>query len=714
MTAVTGPLALVDPYDAGVLLASTFAACGVPLVHVASTPGHGTGEGACADPTHFAHHLPWSADVTVMAGGLRALGVVQVLAGSERGVPLADQLAEMLGLPGNGTALSLARRDKHRMIEQAGRCGIRVPAQICTDSPDAVEAWAAAGGHWPLILKPLLSKGGDGVRLCHDAAELRAAFAALHGRADRLGFRNERLLAQQFLRGHEYVVDVISLDGRHHPAGLWTYGKPPPGGDDVARIDTKHLLPGDHPLAASLFAFAARVFDALGIRHGAGHCELIVDDAGPVLVEAAARLHGGPAAHLLCRRATGSSQLDMLVRATIDPDGLRADHARLWGFAGAAGMVLLRRPANADRRALFATLPSLRELAWNSPPDAPAPPVAGLASLVHGDAAEVATDMAILTGHLSTRLLDRREAIAELAPAWGALLQRSGCNRAFGSPGWYLAALDSRPTLQPLLLAAFRGGELAGVLPLAMDDTGPVGFATDLADYNDVVVAAGDRAAARWLLLSARRQWPGLVLDNLRPDADLVAALSGPVTLAPPVTRCPHARLDGGYAGWLAGRSAAFRADLRRKRQQAAAAGLVVRALDPVQDEGLDVAGLFLDLHPQRFGAASLFGRDPVAARFVRAALPGLFRQGAALLFALWAGDRLAGLNICLRGVDSLGYWNAGFAADLARFSPGTLMLDAALRTACDLGLPEMDFLRGEEAYKMKWCNGSRQIGQLP
>lgn len=714
MTGAVGPIALVDPYDAGVMLAASFAARRVPLVHVSSTHGHGTGEGASADPAHFTHHLPWSADAAVMAAGLRALGVGRVLAGSERGVPLADQLAEMLGLPGNGTALSLARRDKHRMIEQVGRCGIRVPAQICTDSPDMVIDWAAAGGHWPLILKPLLSKGGDGVRLCRDEAELRIAFAGLHGRDDRLGFRNDRLLAQQFLRGTEYVVDMVSLDGQHHPAGLWSYGKPPAGHDDVARIDTKHLLPGNHPLAASLFAFAARVFDALGIRDGAGHCEMIVDDAGPVLVEAAARLHGGPAAHRLCRLATGSSQLDGLVHATIDPDGFRADHARAWGFDGAAGMVLLRQPADAGRRDLLATLPSVRELAWNSPPDAPAPAVAGLASLVHGNRGDMMIDMAILSDDLSTRLLDSRDAIAQLAPAWGALLQRSRCNRAFGSPVWYLAALDSRPTLQPLLLTALRGGELVGVLPLAMDDTGRVGFATDLADYNDVVVAADDGAAARLLLLSARQLWPGLVLDNLRHDSALATALPGPGTLYPPLTRCPHATWEGGLVGWYSGLAAGFRSGLLRRLQYAAAAGVAVRRLDPVQDAELDVASLFLELHPQRFGAASLFARDPLAANFVRAALPGLFRQGDVLLFGFWADGRLAGLNICVRGADSLGYWNAAFAADVARFSPGTLMLEAAFRAACKLDLQELDFMRGEEPYKMQWCNASRRIGRLP
>jgi CelD/BcsL family acetyltransferase involved in cellulose biosynthesis len=114
-----------------------------------------------------------------------------------------------------------------------------------------------------------------------------------------------------------------------------------------------------------------------------------------------------------------------------------------------------------------------------------------------------------------------------------------------------------------------------------------------------------------------------------------------------------------------------------------------------------------------RFGDRSLFLRDPAARAFVTAALPELWREGGAPLFGLWAGNRLIGLNICMRGADSLGNWNAGFLAEFATFSPGMLMADAAVREACALGMAEFDYLRGVETYKLRWCSGQREIGRL-
>src|SRR5206468_11141395 len=138
---------------------------------------------------------------------------------------------------------------------------------------------------WPAALKPCRAKGSDGVRLCASSEEVTRAFQAVHGQLDRLGFRNETLLAQEFLVGREYVIDTVSHEGRHRLAALWAYGKPAPGFESIGLLSSKALLPPDGPLADMLFGFAVRVLDALELRHGAGHIEVIVDADGPVLVE---------------------------------------------------------------------------------------------------------------------------------------------------------------------------------------------------------------------------------------------------------------------------------------------------------------------------------------------------------------------------------------------------------------------------------------------
>ena len=697
-------VAIVDPYDAGTMLAPAFAERGVATVMVGSTAGVPESEAVSFDPAEFARLLPWADDGDTLVAALRALGVGQVIAGSERGVELADQLAEALRLPGNGTQLSAARRDKLAMIGTAAAHGIRTPRQFASDSLDALLAWIDRECGWPVVLKPRRAKGSEGVRLCATRDEAARAFAAIHGTTDRLGSANATVLAQQFLSGREYVIDTVSHDGRHRLAALWAYGKPAPGFDSVGLLATKQLLPAEGPLAEMLFGFAVRVLDALEIRHGAGHCEVIVDAAGPALVEIGARLHGGPPAHLLCRAATGTSQLDLLVAACVVPEHFRTD-AR-YALAGGAAMALLR---DDGLRGVAEALPSAQRIVWNAPAGAPQPPVAGLATLIHSEVAEVAADLEIVTGSIACTVVTERAEIAALAPAWGALLGRSRANRAFSSADWYCAALDAAPAMPPLLVVARRAGQLVGILPLACDAARAApGFATNLADYNDAVVAQGDLAAARALMLFARRQFPALELGCIRPDSDCARAEPAAVLVEKKFV-CPYADLSAGYEAWLASRTSGFRRYLAQVERRAANGGLTAARLEP----HTNVVAQFLAFHRDRFGERSLFARDATARAFVEQALPKLLVQGSALVFALKAGERIVGLNLCMRGADSLGYWNAGFLSDFAAFSPGTLMIHAALREACALGLAELDFLRGAEAYKARWCTGTREIARL-
>ena len=73
----------------------------------------------------------------------------------------------------------------------------------------------------------------------------------------------------------------------------------------------------------------------------------------------------------------------------------------------------------------------------------------------------------------------------------------------------------------------------------------------------------------------------------------------------------------------------------------------------------------------------------------------------------------MIGIDVYTMGATSLCAWNGGFLPEAEAYSPGKLLIDAGIRLACDLKLAEYDFLRGPEAYKMRWVNGSRPIGRV-
>ncbi|MEU8708332.1 ATP-grasp domain-containing protein [Streptomyces sp. NPDC048565] len=279
---------LVDAYGTGRHLRAAFAGLGAQVVHLSSTPeplkslkapylGNYTAALVAAGPAETARRLA-------------ALRPAAVVAGQEPGVPLADVLSEMLGLPTNGSALSAARRDKYQMIEAVRKAGVRCARQFRSDDVDAVVAWAREQAGRPVVIKPLAASGSQGVSICSDPARVRGAAEAILGTVTMYGETNAEVLAQSYLAGTEYIVDTVSCRGERYNAGVWQCDKRRVG---TRNIPHRALLvaPGD-PVVAELTAYTHEVLDALGIEFGAAHAEVMMTADGPALVEIGARVNG--------------------------------------------------------------------------------------------------------------------------------------------------------------------------------------------------------------------------------------------------------------------------------------------------------------------------------------------------------------------------------------------------------------------------------------
>jgi hypothetical protein len=127
---------------------------------------------------------------------------------------------------------------------------------------------------------------------------------------------NEAVLVQEWVAGTEYVVDTYTVDGRHGLAEVCRYTK----GTARQRLGVYRrtdFVPPDHPDVPALFAYACQVADALGIRQGAAHAEIMLTADGPRLIEVGARLAGTPL-QFCARLATGDCQIDRAVRHLLD------------------------------------------------------------------------------------------------------------------------------------------------------------------------------------------------------------------------------------------------------------------------------------------------------------------------------------------------------------------------------------------------------------
>ncbi|MFJ9606879.1 ATP-grasp domain-containing protein [Kitasatospora sp. NPDC101176] len=320
------PVVIVDGYSNASALVSAFAAAGHPAVHVLSTAEP---RPAMIPPRAEDYReslvCPDASAFEATVARLAALAPVAVVAGQEPGVPLADALAERLGLPGNGTALSAARRDKFRMIEALRAAGIRCAEQFKADTAEAVVGWARARADYPVVVKPLSSASSDNVYICHDEAEVESAAHRVLAGTSMFAERNTEVLVQSFLPGTEYCVDSVSADGHSFVAAVWEYEKNVVDGG--RKIYDRDVLrdPDAEPVPA-LVAYVRRVLDALGIRHGASHAEVIMTPQGPALVEVGARFNGAMQPDFY-DHVLGTNPAALVARALLEPE----DFARRFG-----------------------------------------------------------------------------------------------------------------------------------------------------------------------------------------------------------------------------------------------------------------------------------------------------------------------------------------------------------------------------------------------
>lgn len=317
---------IVDGYSSGNFLPAAFARLGADVVHVQSTAELMPSMLAPNLAEYRENHVAADpAGVERVLERLRALGPVAVLAGQEPGVPLADLLAERLGLPGNGSALSRARRDKFRMIETVRAAGLRCARQFKSSDVEDVVQWARSENRFPVVVKPLSSASTDNVYVCRTLAEVARAASTVLSARDIFDLPNTEALIQSYLDGVEYIVDTVSVDGRHHVVGVWQYEKQMlASGKNI--YDRDVLQDPRATPVPELVAYIGEVLDALNIRQGASHAEVMVTAEGPALVELGARLNGNmnPGFHDIC---IGANQADLMALAYVRPDEFLRDYA---------------------------------------------------------------------------------------------------------------------------------------------------------------------------------------------------------------------------------------------------------------------------------------------------------------------------------------------------------------------------------------------------
>ncbi|MEN6610466.1 MAG: anti-sigma factor antagonist [Methanoregulaceae archaeon] len=310
--------------SSGVYLAPLFHAKGIAAIHLMSRTRYPEGllsrkvEKLNMEELPYERTLRFDGDYDAVIRAVSDYDVVAVVPGTEMGVLCADALSEHMGLPSNGTSGSPARRNKYLMQCALQKAGIPTKEFICTSSEADLLAWFRSRKAREVVIKPISSTGTEGVRFCETEEELLEAFHSVLGTTNPLGDTNVVVLAEERLIGTEYIVNTVSWDGKHRLAELWELHKVRvEGAGTVYEFARLREWPDEKLMPA--VRYTLRALDALGIRYGPAHTEIMLTAKGPIFIESAARIMGGNMPLPFIEECLGQSQVGLTVQAYTDP-----------------------------------------------------------------------------------------------------------------------------------------------------------------------------------------------------------------------------------------------------------------------------------------------------------------------------------------------------------------------------------------------------------
>merc|ERR1712050_346428 len=246
------------------------------------------------------------AEISAIVGERKLVGVI---VGGETGVILADELSEAFNLRTNGTACK-GRRNKSEQQKLVRAAGLRATREASGTKLASVQGFLRTEP-MPCIVKPTESCGSDGVKKCKNILEAEEHFDLLMRSQKKAGAQDCAVICQEFLAGQEYVVDHVIRDGKHKTVMVWVYDKRPTNGGEFVYYNMLPVEASD-PVAQKLVAYTRGVIDALDIKHGPTHAEVMMTaDGTPCLVEMNCRAHGWDGAWAPLERALiGYSQVE--------------------------------------------------------------------------------------------------------------------------------------------------------------------------------------------------------------------------------------------------------------------------------------------------------------------------------------------------------------------------------------------------------------------
>lgn len=324
------------------------------------------------------------------------------------------------------------------------------------------------------------------------------------------------------------------------------------------------------------------------------------------------------------------------------------------------------------------------------------------------------------------------ELVEQIAGEWRRLCDESGDEEVFYRPEWAHAYLQAfEPKAQVVLISAWAGGTLRGILPLVQRRTSMSGLpivqfmlpANVHSLRASLTICPGEEGAAvlkalwqatktlpRWHLIDVANMVESSALDRLT----LLAQADGYSTARKRTSQTLYLPIEASTTDksaqppWLAGTRPKFRSHLRRAKRQLEEQGtLALKHYSMADPEALEKF-YALEASGWKGSEGTAIKCDPCTRQFYDAIAQAAARDGyLSLDFLELNGKPIAGhFGFNLRGRYFLA--KAGYDEAFRRHGPGQLLVNEILSQTPQRGLHEFDFVGPATWDESRWASARR------
>lgn len=288
-------IVIVDPRSSGEEFAPLFKERGVRCIAIQlSSTSTKKEQGGTINPQWFDEIILEDQDLLEK---IRALDPMAVIAGTENGVFLAQELSEKLNLRyRNEPPQGFLPTHKFQVQELLEKSNLPFLKSFCTKDVSEAETWLHQQGDSfaEFIIKPPISAGSSWVLHCRRDGDWKSDFKnVLESVSFITGKKNEDVVLQELARGQEYAIGTVSVDGEHFLSHILRYQKIDFNQRQTV-YDYVELIPYDETEFLDIWTYVKNILTETGVRWGASHTEVISTAQGPRLIETSPRMCGGP------------------------------------------------------------------------------------------------------------------------------------------------------------------------------------------------------------------------------------------------------------------------------------------------------------------------------------------------------------------------------------------------------------------------------------